>query len=283
MCSPTLYCLGEAWLTLESGAAQPAAAAQFLPRVGGAAAALATAWAHRGGSAVLLTQLGDDAFGHKIADTLAGAGVSTGQVCFTSRAPTPLVFCGADGQPQLAYRAPSAELLYAPEQLAGGRFCAGDALAFSSACLLDSPMRFAHLAALASARSAGALLCFTPCLCPALWPQLALAAQTVRAFLPRAHLVVLNEAELEPLFGTRELRVALFSLLRDHTRLVVLQTATGVHAVTGTCHAFWPGVSPTPAELTASFLAPLLQRGIGPDKLARLTQKQLASLPEWPQ
>lgn len=93
----TLYCLGEAWLELNSTA--PLAAAEtFSPRMGGSAASLALAYAAQGGRASLLTQLGEDAFGHRIADALSTAGVDISRVCFTSRAPTPLLFDGGGEQ-----------------------------------------------------------------------------------------------------------------------------------------------------------------------------------------
>ena len=63
MSGRTLYCLGEAWLELESPASLSSAEA-FRPRVGGSAAALALAYAALGGRAALLGQLGEDAFGH---------------------------------------------------------------------------------------------------------------------------------------------------------------------------------------------------------------------------
>lgn len=96
MSGSTLYCLGEAWLELESPASLSSAEA-FRPRVGGSAAALALAYAALGGSASFLGQLGEDAFGHRIADALADAGVDTRRLCFTSRAPTPLLFRGGGG------------------------------------------------------------------------------------------------------------------------------------------------------------------------------------------
>ena len=113
----TLYCLGEAWLELNSTA--PLASAEtFSPRMGGSAASLALAYAAQGGRASLLTQLGEDAFGHRIADALSTAGVDVSRVCFPSRAPTPLLFDG--GGETLACRARSSELLSAPERLGAG-------------------------------------------------------------------------------------------------------------------------------------------------------------------
>ena len=79
----TLYCLGEAWLELNS-TAPLASAKTFSPRMGGSAASLALAYAAQGGRASLLTQLGEDAFGHRIADALSTAGVDISRVSFTS-------------------------------------------------------------------------------------------------------------------------------------------------------------------------------------------------------
>ena len=132
----TLYCLGEAWLELNSPA--PLASAEtFSPRMGGSAASLALAYAAQGGRASLLTQLGEDTFGHRIADALSAAGVDISRICFTSRAPTPLLFDG--GGEQLGCRTRSSELLYAPEQLDADWAADAEILAFSSACLVDSP------------------------------------------------------------------------------------------------------------------------------------------------
>ena len=86
----TLYCLGEAWLELNS-TAPLASAKTFSPRMGGSAASLALAYAAQGGRASLLTQLGEDAFGHRIADALSTAGVDISRVSFTSRAPENVV------------------------------------------------------------------------------------------------------------------------------------------------------------------------------------------------
>ena len=270
-----LYVLGEAWWALD--AAGPLEKADtFTPRLSGSAALLAEAFAARGGPCALLSQLGDDPFGHRLAAALANAGVDISHLCFTPAACTPLVFAG--GGELLPCRSPSAELLYAPEQLPPRLFAPQDALAFSSACLVDSPMRHAHLAALAAARDAGALVCFLPCLRPALWPGAEAMAETVRLFLPRADVVVLAEQELPPLFRTDAPRAALWHLLRGHTRLVVLAGAEGVHAFTRAAHAFRPGLSAPPEELTARLLYQISQQELTLKKLMKCSAPALQTL-----
>lgn len=258
-----LYCLGESWIELESAA--PLASAEALcPRVGGTAAALALACAAQGGSASLLTQLGEDVLGHRVADTLTAAGVDTSRVCFTPCAHTPLLLCGADQA--LPFRTRSAELLYAPEQLGTDWVLDAGALAFSSACLVDSPCRFTHLAALDAARHSGIPVCFVPALRPALWPSPKTMRDTVLQFLPFADIIALTTDEMELLLDTREYQVGLFFLLRGHTQLVLLQTADGLHVFSRAAHAFSPEQS-TPVELAARVLYRMQQ-----------TDKKLAEL-----
>ena len=220
----TIYCLGKVLLALDADA--PLAHAEsFRPRLGGDAAVLAQACAAQGGCASLLAQLGEDPFGQRAASTLAAAGVDTAHTRFSRTLPTALLF-EADGE-ALSYRARTAGLQFAPEQLEPGLFQPGDALLFASSGLCDSPLRYTHLAALTAARDAGALTYFAPCLEPALWPQPegeAALREVTRQLLPRADIVLLTTEELEFLFGTAEMRVALFPLLRGHTQLVLLPT-----------------------------------------------------------
>ena len=276
----TLYCLGEAWLELNSTA--PLASAEtFSPRIGGSAAALAQAYAAQGGRASLLTQLGKDAFGHRIADALSAAGVDTSRVCFTSRAPTPLLFDGGGeqlGGEQLGCRTRSSELLYAPEQLSADWAADAEMLAFSSACLVDSPCRYTHLAALDTARTAGVPVCFVPSLRPALWPGEKTLRETVMQFLPFADILVLTADEMELLLDTREYQVGLFALLRGHTQLVVLETEEGVHAFTRAVHAFLPELFAPPEELAARLLYQISQQELTLKKLMKCSAPALQTL-----
>ena len=237
------------------------------------------ACAAQGGCASLLAQLGEDPFGQRAASTLAAAGVDTTHASFSRTLPTALLF--EAGGEALSYRVRTAGLQFAPEQLEPGLFQPGDALLFASSGLCDSPLRYTHLAALTAARDAGALTCFVPCLEPALWPQPegeAAPREVTRQLLPRADIVLLTTEELEFLFGTAEMRVALFPLLRGHTQLVLLARAEGIHAFTRTNHAFWPGLSLPAPRLAAKALCCLLQKNSTPEKLPRLTTRQLQTI-----
>ena len=114
-----------------------------------------------GGQAALLAQLGADPFGRKLAARLARDGVDCSLLCFTDAFPTPVVFTGADTA--LPYRAHTAGLALGPEQLEAAPFRGASAFCFSSAGLVDSPLRLAHLKALAAGPGCrGALLLSSP-------------------------------------------------------------------------------------------------------------------------
>ena len=211
-----------------------------------------------------------------IQNYLADAGVDVCRLCFTSRAPTPLLFRGGGGA--LPCRTRSADLLYSAGQLGEGWAADAGALALSSACLVDSPCRFTHLSALDTAHASGVPVCFVPALRPALWPSEKTLRDTVLQFLPFADLLVLTEDEMELLLDTRAYQVGLFFLLRGHVQLVLLQTAEGVHAFTRTAHAFWPGLSAPPEELAARLLFRLDAQDAALKKLMKYSAAALQTL-----
>ena len=150
----SVLCLGEVWLELNAATA-PELTETFRAQTGGWGAGFCRQYAALGGQAALLAQLGADPFGRKLAARLARDGVDCSLLCFTDAFPTPVVFTGEDTA--LPYRAHTAGLALGPEQLEAAPFRGASAFCFSSAGLVDSPLRLAHLEALAAARDAGAL------------------------------------------------------------------------------------------------------------------------------
>ena len=215
----SVLCLGEVWLELNAATA-PELTETFRAQTGGWGAGFCRQYAALGGQAALLAQLGADPFGRKLAARLARDGVDCSLLCFTDAFPTPVVFTGADTA--LPYRAHTAGLALRPEQLEAAPFRGASAFCFSSAGLVDSPLRLAHLEALAAARDAGALCCYLPRLAQAApyWPQREALCQTALQFLDRADVLFLEESDLLLLFGSRELRTALFALFTGHVQLI---------------------------------------------------------------
>ena len=117
---------------------------QFTRVCGGAPANVAAAAAKLGGDSSLISQLGRDAFGDYIVDTLADAGVDTSKICRTDRANTALAFVSlkADGNRDFSfYRKPSADMLLEPEQLEEAWFANTGVLHFGRYLSLMRPFR----------------------------------------------------------------------------------------------------------------------------------------------
>ena len=253
----------------------------FSPRVGGAPANVCAAVARLGGRSALLSQLGDDPFGHKIARVLAGCGVELSHLEFTGKASTALAFVSLaeNGERTFSFcRKPSADLLYAPEQIDPGWFSQAFALHFCSVSLVDSPMRYAHLAAITAAREAGAILSFDPNLRFPLWPDREQLRQTVWQFLPLTHILKLSDEELPFLTDT-----ALPALFTGDVQLVLYTCGSkGARAYTRTASARARSPKVTAVDTTGagdgfigSFLWQLQRDGVTAAELPKLSRKRL--------
>lgn len=160
------------------------------------------------------------------------------RVCFTPRAPTPLLFDG--GGETLACRTRSSVFPDAPEQLGADWAADAEMLAFSSACLVSSPCRYTHLAALDAARTAGVLVCFVP-----LRPALRSSCKTLRDTVMQSPPSRTSPSPSPPTrwsfcWTPESNKVGLFAPLRggEGPTLRCLETEGGVHAFTRAAHAF---------------------------------------------
>ena len=218
--------------------------AAFSPKVGGAPANVCAAYARLGGKAKLLTQLGNDPFGHKILDELQTYGIDTSSVKLTDDANTALAFVtvDADGKNTYSfYRNPSADMLYAPENLYASDFDDAYALHFCSVSLGDFPMKQAHKAAIAIQRGKGGIVSFDPNLRFPLWDDLGALRETVLEFLPLADVIKVADEELEFITGETEVAKALPHLFSGRVQLVLITCGKhGAHAFTKAHSVFRP-------------------------------------------
>ena len=244
----------------------------FSPKVGGAPANVCGAFARLGGRAALISQLGDDPFGHKIADELAACGIDVSAVAFTAEANTALAFVSLapDGNRTFSfYRKPSADMLLTPGQLDARWFDDAYALHFCSVSLGDFPMKDAHERAIAIARGKGALISFDPNLRFPLWSDRSLLQQRVNAFIPRCDVLKISDEELEFITGEREIARAVPALFAQGVRMIVYTCGSGgAYAFTRAAQAFSPAMPVHAVDTTGagdgfigSFLWKLQSRG----------------------
>ena len=284
----TLFSIGEALIDMIPSRVGCAfdEVPSFSPRTGGAPANVCAAFARLGGASSFLTQLGDDPFGHKIARELEACGIDLSHLVFTDKANTALAFVSLeeDGNRTFSfYRKPSADLLYAPEQIDLAWFRDAFALHFCSVSLVDSPMRYAHLAAITAAREAGAILSFDPNLRFPLWPDREQLRQTVWQFLPLTHILKLSDEELPFLTGTEDIEAALPALFTGDVQLVLYTCGSkGARAYTRTASASARCPKVTAVDTTGagdgfigSFLWQLQRDGVTAAELPKLSRKRL--------
>ena len=254
---------------------------------GGAPANVAAAVARLGGSAAMVSQVGEDAFGTHILKVLKGNGVDTSAVFRTNRANTGLAFVSLDatGNREFSFfRNPSADLFLDESQIKPELFADCAALHFCSVDLVDWPVRGAHRRAIALACEAGALVSFDPNVRLPLWDSPADCQATIRAFLPSADLVKLSDDEVEFVTGCADERAAAEQLLAGGCKLVlVTRGANGSAVYTKTAEAFADTLSVPVTDTTGagdsfigSFLYQLTRDGVDADGLSALSQSQLA-------
>lgn len=176
----------------------------YHPKPGGAPANVAVAARRLGARTAFIGKVGDDAFGHFLIETLTQDGVETRGMRVDQAARTTMAIIAMPDEHHaefVFYRNPGADMLLRPDELDEPLLAETRALHIGSISLIAEPSRSATLRALDMARSSGALISFDVNYRPSLWPQPATALDTIRAVLPLAHLVKINEDELALLTG----------------------------------------------------------------------------------
>lgn len=258
----------------------------FKPALGGAPANVCGAFSKLGGTSEMITQLGDDPFGLKIARELKEYGIGTQHISFTDKANTCLAFVSLakDGNRTFSfYRNPSADMLFAPEQVKKEWFADAYALHYCSVSLTDTPMKKAHRAAINYAAQSGALISFDPNLRFPLWHDKNELKAVVNEFIPESDVIKISDEEVGFITGEEDIEKALPKLFRGKVKLVLFTCGSGgAWAFTKSTRAFAPAsgtnvIDTTGAgdAFTGSFLYSLYADSVTADKLNELTQETL--------
>jgi fructokinase len=197
----------------------------FRKAPGGAPANVAVGLARLRVPSAFMGKVGDDAFGHFLAGTLAEAGVETGPLRFSSEARTALAFVSlrADGEREfMFYRHPSADMLLTPEEIDEAAIRSARLLHFGTISLISEPSRSATLHAIEVARQAGCLISCDPNLRLALWPDSAAAREGLLLGISNAEVVKISDEELRFLTGSDDPAAARRQLWHDRLELMVV-------------------------------------------------------------
>lgn len=197
----------------------------FKKAPGGAPANVAAGLAKLGVSTAFLGKVGDDAFGHFLEEILAQTGVNTQGLVFSEQARTALAFVSlrSDGEREfMFYRHPSADMLYAPDDVNFDLIKSARIFHFGSISLISEPSRSATLAALAAAEENGVLISYDPNLRLALWPNADAAKAGMLSVWKNASLIKISQDELEFLTGLTDTDAAVEQLWHDNLQLMVV-------------------------------------------------------------
>ena len=222
-----IVCLGEMLIDLfPAEIGRPlAAVSAFYPVPGGAPANVAIAAARLGARSAFIGKVGDDAFGHFLAETLAQQGVETRGMRFDKEARTGLNFhaqVDEDTATHLFYRNPGADMRLHPAELERPLLQEARAFDFGTLSLMDQPVKSATIEALHIARAANALIAFDVNYRPSLWTDPSTARLLIETLLPSVDVLKINADELVLITGSTDLEEGSARLLATGLQLCVI-------------------------------------------------------------
>ena len=204
----------------------------FKKAAGGAPANVAAAVSILGGKSKIITQLGDDAFGDYLEESMKEAGIDTKDVFRTKDGDTALAFVSLaeDGNRDFKfYRRTSADLTLSEDKIHENMLKNCGIVHFCSVDLVESPMKRAHQKLIDLAMKQQIIVSFDPNLRLSLWESEVALKNTVHAFIPYAHILKLADEELEFITGYKTIEEALPSLFVGNvTYLIFTRGKDGV-------------------------------------------------------
>ncbi|KZM40654.1 fructokinase [Marinomonas sp. SBI22] len=220
-----LIAFGEALIDfLSSKTANEGQEESFVKYPGGAPANVAVAAAKLGVNSHFVGQVGDDSFGHFLADCLAGYGVQIENMRFSKEAKTALAFVSLDNEGERTfefYRQASADILYRAEYFNADWFKESQGVFHTcSNTLTDENITQATLAGMAMAEEAGWLISCDVNLRSNLWPDHKPNTQRVIDWMMQAHVIKASLEELAEL--TQDPMDLIKQTLTNQTQIFVL-------------------------------------------------------------
>jgi fructokinase len=258
----------------------------FSPKVGGAPANVCAAFSKLGGRSKMITQLGDDPFGHKIIGELKAVNVDTECISLTDKANTALAFVSLEkdgGRTFSFYRKPSADMLYSEDSVKEEYFDDVFALHFCSVDIGDFPMKQAHKKAIGIMREKGGIISFDPNLRFNLWDSTEALVSAVREFIPLSDIVKISDEELSYVTGADDIETGVKKLFDQGVKLVLYTCgADGAYAFAKNIKVYAPSVKVNAVDttgagdgFTGAFLWKLRDITENDDMLGDITEEKL--------
>ncbi|KAL5565409.1 hypothetical protein UlMin_028573 [Ulmus minor] len=197
-----VVCFGEMLIDFVPtvGGVSLAEAESFKKAAGGAPANVAVGISRLGGSSAFIGKVGEDEFGHMLADILKQNNVDNSGIRFDPDARTALAFVTLreDGEREfLFFRNPSADMLLNEKELDTDLIKKASIFHYGSISLIDEPCRSAHRAAMDTAKKSGSILSYDPNLRLPLWPSEEAAREGIMSIWNDADFIKISEEEIK--------------------------------------------------------------------------------------
>lgn len=207
----------------------------FIKKPGGAPANVAVAIKRLGGHSQVVSQVGDDAFGHFLIDTIKNEGIDTSTIYKTKDHFTSLAFVSIDENGErdfVFYRDPAADqmLNLSREVIETIDY---DVLHFGSVGLADYPMKQTTDRWIEHAKEHHKTISFDVNLRLSLFKDINHYFETVKAYIKHANILKFSKEELQLLYGNQEVETIIKLIqLKHHHVILVSDGANGVSAYT---------------------------------------------------
>ena len=201
--------LGELLIDLTQKGTDENGNGEFVAYPGGAPANVAVAAARLGAKTGFIGKVGNDAFGHSLAETLKKDKVDVSGLYYDETHPTTMaiVSVDADGERGFSfYRDPGADTqLTADEAVSAVAEGKPKILHIGSLSMTTSPSKEACEEAVRYAKENGAMISYDPNYRAALWDSEERAVEMMKALLPYADLLKVSDEEMVMLTGSDDL------------------------------------------------------------------------------
>ena len=228
----------------------------FIRVAGGAPANVCVCVSQLGQKSLMITKVGNDAFGEFLTETLRQSNVDVSAIRKTDLANTALAFVSIDkhGERDFSfYRNPSADLLLDENEIDESLFQPQDVLHFCSVDLIDAPVKKAHYKAISYAHKHQLIVSFDPNLRFPLWPDKIKYRNTILEFIPMAHILKISDDELFFITGIEDIEQAIQSLFQGFVKIIILTKGSqGASVYSRTNQFFVPSIKVNVVDTTGA-------------------------------
>jgi len=263
----------------------------FQKAAGGTPANVAVGLAKLGIPVMFVGKVGDDSFGHFLADTLQANGVDISELRFDKTAKTTIGFESTLEEPELLiYGDPGPHILIRKDEISPNYFEKDSIFHFGSMTLTHNPGRETTFFAVDLAIEKSLFISFDPNLRLSIWPNVEEAKETVKQALKKANLVKLSFDEFKILSDFEKIeKIEEFRSEYDIDLLVVTSGAEGSFYCNKHHHGFVKGKKVKVLDTTGAgdgFFAGLLYKIIqlnaaDSTSLNNLTEEQFTEITEF--